>query len=180
MAKYHSKEQKTVILDTCFLIALLNKDSEFHKSAKTYHQYFLTNNIDMFMPTIVVSEFNQLYTIAPLIESGNYRQISFSYRDALAVGEVAFHLGLTNRGPKADTEDNESRAEIKDDIKILGQVKEGKFDYLITSDKGIYNRCLMLNKAGVVVCTPISIRSHFDSSVFSDLGQTNILDSVEV
>ncbi len=178
MVKTKVTEQKVAILDTCFLIALVNSANPFHKTAKAYNQYFLTNNVVMFIPTIVVSEFNQLATIAPLIQTGNYRQLSFSYRDALAVGEVAFHLGLTTRGVMADSEDGEKRAEIKDDIKILGQVKHRGADYLITSDDGIFGRCSRLNKSDVLTCTPISIKQSFDSSIFSEIGQTNILDAV--
>lgn len=178
MPKSKVKEQKSVILDTCFLIALMDKSNPFHNTAKTYNQYFLNNNVVMFIPTIVVSEFNQLFTVAPLIQTGNYRQLPFSYRDALAVGEVAFHLGLTSRGMMADSEDGEKRAEIKDDIKILGQVKESDADYLITSDDGMFNRCSKLKKSDVLACTPISIKEGFDSSIFSETGQTNILDAV--
>jgi predicted nucleic acid-binding protein len=179
MAKTPAKEQmKTVLLDTCFLIALVAKDSPFHNVAKTYDKYFLTNHITMFIPTIVASEFNQLATIAPLIQTGNYRHLPFSYKDALAVGEVAFHLGLTTRGVMAESEDGEKRAEIKDDIKILGQAKQNNIDYLITSDDGIFKRCERLRKSDVMTCTPIHINTSFDSSVFNDLGQTNILDTL--
>lgn len=178
MAKSQAKEHRTVVLDTCFLIALVNKENPFHKTAMTYSQYFLDNSITMFIPTIVSSEFNQLATIAPLIQTGNYRHLVFSYRDALAVGEVAFHLGLTTRGIAADSEDGEKRAEIKDDIKILGQVKQNCIDYLITSDDGIFKRCQRLKKSDVITCTPISISSSFDSSIFSEIGQTNILDTL--
>ena len=167
--------QKTVVLDTCFLIALYDKTSPFFKSAKTYHQYFLNKKIVMYIPTIVISEFNQLFTIAPIMETGYYQPLNFLYKDALAVGEVAFHLGLTNRSAKDSTD---KKAEIKDDIKILGQAKLRNVSYLISSDDQIISRCLSLGKSGVIDCVPISIRAAFDSSLFSDNGQTNILDSV--
>jgi predicted nucleic acid-binding protein len=170
--------QKTVILDTCFLIALYDRSSPFFKSAKTYCEYFLKNDIVMFVPTIVVSEFNQLSTVAPLIKSGNYRLLTFSYGDALAVGEVAYHLGLTDRNNKAEKEDGENKAEIKDDIKILGHVKYRNINYLISCDDQIVKRCESLKKSGIIGCVPISIKNNFDSSIFSDTGQTNILDTL--
>lgn len=177
MAK-QKQEGKKVLIDTCFLIALLDRNSEWFKSAKTYHEYFIKNGIEMCIPSIVVSEFNQLTTIAPLIETQNYRIITFTYNDAIAVGDVAFHLGLTARSYKESAETEKQRAELKDDIKILGQVKFRNFDYIISSDEQILKRCEKLKKSGIVSCSPISIRQSFDSSVFNN-GQADLLDGIE-
>jgi len=44
-----------VILDTGFLISLINKDRPGHEAAKAYYKYFLENEFMMLVPTIVVS-----------------------------------------------------------------------------------------------------------------------------
>ena len=48
---------KTVLVDNSFVTRLLKSDDPFHKNVVDYYQYFLENNITMFLSTIVVSEY---------------------------------------------------------------------------------------------------------------------------
>ena len=46
-----------VLLDTSFLITLADKNRAHHEAARRYWQYFLENQIPIFLSAIVVSEF---------------------------------------------------------------------------------------------------------------------------
>jgi len=47
----------SVLLDTSFLIRLLNPDSELHENAKGYFKYFLDKDIVMKVSTISIAEY---------------------------------------------------------------------------------------------------------------------------
>ncbi len=47
-----------VLLDTSFCIRLLKHDDEYHENAVEYYKYFLEQKTDMFLSTIVVSEYS--------------------------------------------------------------------------------------------------------------------------
>ena len=46
----------SVLLDSSFCIRLLKLDADFHQNTVDYFEYFLENNIEMYLSTIVVSE----------------------------------------------------------------------------------------------------------------------------
>ena len=53
-----NKEQPRIaMLDTSFLIRLLKEDDPLHISAKTYFQYFLENNVALYVSTVAVAEY---------------------------------------------------------------------------------------------------------------------------
>ncbi len=48
---------KSVLLDNSFITRLLKSDDGFHQTVVGYFQYFLENNIILYLSTIVVSEY---------------------------------------------------------------------------------------------------------------------------
>ena len=46
---------KGVVLDTGFLISLVDKTRPCHDTAKRYYKYFLDNGVTMFLPTVVAA-----------------------------------------------------------------------------------------------------------------------------
>ena len=49
---------KSVLLDCSFCIRLLKRDEEFHENCVEYFRYFTENHIEMYLSTIVVSEYS--------------------------------------------------------------------------------------------------------------------------
>jgi predicted nucleic acid-binding protein len=48
---------KSILLDSSFCIRLLKSDADFHQNTVEYFEYFLENKIDLYLSTIVVSEY---------------------------------------------------------------------------------------------------------------------------
>lgn len=57
MAKKKEGTEYSVILDTSFMIRLLNEMDPLHNNAKGYFRYFLDNNIPMYFSTVSVAEY---------------------------------------------------------------------------------------------------------------------------
>ena len=47
----------SILLDCSFCIRLLKRDDEFHQNCVDYFKYFIENTIEMYLSTIVVSEY---------------------------------------------------------------------------------------------------------------------------
>ena len=48
---------KSVLLDNSFVTRLLKSDDEFHQNTVRYFEYFLNSKIEMYLSTIVISEY---------------------------------------------------------------------------------------------------------------------------
>ena len=163
------KKTRSVIVDTSFLISLVDDSRPNHKVAESYLKYFLKNNIVMFLSPIVITEFHQVQAITSIVNSGHYRIIPFNYEDSLEAANVAFSLGKTNRNKE------DSRAAYSDDMKLIGQAKCRQVDYLITDDtKTLFKYCETLNQAKMLECKPIALKDGFDVSLLNG-GQTSLL-----
>lgn len=162
-----------VLVDTCFLINLYNKESNYHETAVKYHKYFLSKEIRMRLSTIVVSEFQQKQSVVGLVTSGKYVMLPFNYDDAIATAEIAFNLGS---GIRSDTS---NKAEYKDDHKIMGQAKAQGIDYIITADESTLAKyCTKLSDARLFSTKVIPLDAGYDESTFNG-GQTSLIDSVQ-
>ncbi len=164
--------QRSVLVDTSFLITLYNDQRANHQVAKKYHRYFIRNSIVMKLSTIAISEFQQVQPITDLLASSNYIVLPFNIDHALKAAEVAFNLGgMDRRG--------ETAANCKDDIKLVGQASYEEADFLITDDSGtLYRYCKKLKDAGMIGTVPIELASGFDGSIFNS-GQTALINFEE-
>jgi len=127
-----SKKSKTAIIDTGFLIALVNGKHPFHEHAKKFYQYFLENDVSMILSTIVLSEFaiKQPITDLPL---SNFRILPFNIDHAAKCFEVNF----TKYQNKAHT-----KHVIKDDFKILSQAIVEQADLFVTRDNEFISKVI--------------------------------------
>lgn len=69
------------VLDTGFLISLMDRNRPFHAVAKEYYRYFLENGFVMFLPTVVAAEFALKQPIADL-PLRNFRVLPFTLNEA--------------------------------------------------------------------------------------------------
>lgn len=129
----------SVLLDTSFLISLVDDSRTNHCKAKDFYKYFIDNKIAMILSSIVTSEFciKQPITDLPLI---NFKPLSFNIHDS-------YHLRDLFESNFKSYSDNVSRISIKDDYKIVSQCNFNKITYLITEDQELYLLLQELYKA---------------------------------
>jgi predicted nucleic acid-binding protein len=124
----------SILLDTSFCIRLLKQDDPLHSNAYEYFQYFLENKIEMFLSTIVISEYcvKDEITNLPL---QTMKIIPFDFLDGKVAGE--FYSILTNN--KTNIEGIE-RLVVKDDCKLIAQIYNRKIEAYITKDRKSFSK----------------------------------------
>ncbi len=154
-----------VVLDTSFLITLADPVRDHHQAAKSYWKHFLEQGIKVFLPTIVVSEFCRKQEIPPDILKSCV-VLPFNIDDAHKAAEM--DLTLFDR-------QGESRAALKDDVKIISQGIVKDAQWLITDDSSsFYRYAANLQQAGKSQCKSIKLEDGFDLSFFEPDGQRSL------
>ena len=158
-----------VLIDTSFLITLAGKSRKHHDAARKYWQYFLENQIPVFLSTIVASEFCIKQEIPP---------------DLLRCCVVLpFNWDDAQRAAKLDWKrlrpEGVERSALKDDVKIIAQAAVADVEYIITDDtESFFRYCKTLKESGDVQFKPIKLEDGFDRAFF-DGGQRNFDDGLE-
>ena len=154
-----------VVLDTSFLITLADPVRDHHQAAKRYWKHFLEQGIPVFLPTIVVSEFCRKQEIPSEIRQSCV-PLPFNWEEAIKAAEMDITL-FDRQG--------ESRAALKDDVKIISQGIINDAQWLITDDSNsFYRYASTLQQAGKSPCKPIKLEDGFDLSFFEPDGQRNL------
>lgn len=138
---------KSVLLDTCFLICLVDDTRENHNKAVDFYQYFIENGISMCLVSIVTSEFSIKQSVKDL-PLNNFKLFSYGIRDADSTSALYDAL-MNNRGGEA------CRNCIKDDYKILGFAETNNVDYIITEDTRYYAKLQNLKAERSINVQPI-------------------------
>ncbi len=114
------------MLDTSFLISLVDNSRSSHEAAKKFYQYFIENKIAMILSSIVTSEFciKQPITDLPLEV---FRTLPFNIPDSHHLSNLFMEdfKGQFEGTPKSC---------VKDDFKIVSQCSFNKIKYFITED----------------------------------------------
>jgi len=121
---------KSVLLDSSFCIRLLKADADFHENTVEYYEYFLENGIEMYLSTIVISEYSVGDNPDNLLSLNSFRLLEFDYADAMYSGE--FLSELRNIGKFGDFGD---RKVVINDIKLFAQIHNRNIDAYITKDR---------------------------------------------
>lgn len=155
------------VLDTGFLITLVDANRPFHETAKAYYRHFLENSIPMYLPTVVVSEFclKQPITDLPL---HNFQVLPFNLFDAVRCAglNVATYRKQIGEG---------QRDAVKDDFKIIAQAEENDASFLVTEDRNSMSRyCDQLRNDGAIRIRVIVLSIGSDLSRLNDDGQLEI------
>ncbi len=78
----------SVLLDTSFLIRLLNDEDKLHQNSLNYYKYFLERNIILKISTISIAEYCVLGDISDL-PLKNLQILPFNFDHANKTGEFA-------------------------------------------------------------------------------------------
>ena len=156
-----------VVLDTGFLISLIDRKRPCHLATKDYYKYFLEHGVTMFLPTIVAAEFTlkQPITDLPL---RNFRVLPFTLPDAMRCAglNVAYYRSVVGGG---------QRDAVKDDFKIMAQVEEQGARFLITEDAETLPRyCARLTADGKVHFRVLQLKDGFDVALVNKNGQRDL------
>lgn len=158
-----------VLIDTSFLITLAGPNRLHHHAARKYWQYFLENQIPVFLSTIVVSEFCIKQEIPPDLLRCCVL-LPFNWDDAQRAAKLDW---------KRLRPEGVERSALKDDIKIIAQAAGADVEYVITDDtESFFRYCKILKEGGDVKFKAIKLEDGFDSAFFNN-GQRNFDDGLE-
>ena len=152
-----------VLLDTSFLISLADPNRKHHAVAVQFYKFFATEGVPMFLSTIAASEFHQRQPVTDLpLEA--IIVLPFNLIDAMRAAELDFTLFKGTPGVARDA--------LKDDFKLLGQVKANDIGFVITEDgRSLFKFCQELRTKRALSARPIKLEDGFDKSHFDPAGQ---------
>jgi hypothetical protein len=159
---------RSAVLDTTFLISLADGKRPSHAAAHDYYRHFVSNNVTMFLPTVVVAEFGVKQPIDAL-PLHNFRVLPFNLPHALlcaALNVAANRAAIGQIG---------QRDAVKDDFKIIAQAQAEKADFLLTDDvetMGAY--CARLAADGKTTFKVVQLREGFDVAFVNGTGQSEL------
>jgi predicted nucleic acid-binding protein len=112
-----------VLLDTSFLISLVDGNRANHSIAAQYYRLMLEQQCPMIFSAIVAAEFaiGQPITDLPL---KNFRPVPFNIPHAVEAARLWNALG--------NHEDGDNRAVVRDDIKLLAQAAHESIPFILT------------------------------------------------
>ncbi len=152
-----------VLLDTSFLISLANPARKHHAVAVRYFKFFAAEGVPMFLSTIAASEFHQKQPVTDLPLDA-ILVLPFNLVDAMRAAELDFTLYKGTPGVARDA--------LKDDFKLLGQVKANDIAFVITEDeRSLYKFCGELRAKHVLSARAVKLEDGFDKSHFEPNGQ---------
>ena len=151
------------LLDTSFLITLVNSHRVHHQVARDYYRHMIDNQIHMFVSSIAVSEFVVKEALTDLPVS-NLIFLPFNVTDGI---ESARLCNVLVR------DEGDHRQAVKDDIKLLGHGSREKIPFVLTDDKKtMFKYCNRLREANACDMKPIALVDGFDDCAFNFDGQT--------
>jgi len=129
------------ILDTSFLIALVDSNDRLHTNTKIYYEWFIKEGFELFVSSIALSEYcvkNDISHLtvrppAPLpseLPHKIFNYLFFNYRDAIVAGSL-----FSEHSDRAENKDC-----LKDDFKIIAQALNNKVDRFATADSKLVRR----------------------------------------
>jgi len=127
---------KNVLLDTSFIIQLMNSKSEYHNNARLYFEYFANYKIEMYISTISISEYAIISHPDYLKYLKTFKIIDFNYMDALISGQYANLL----KGKKKLSKNG--RSIVINDIKLLAQLNNRKIEGIVTNEQNMKSKII--------------------------------------
>ena len=158
-----------VLIDTSFLITLADRNRPHHETARRYWQYFLEQQIPIFLSVIVVSEFCVKQEIPPDMLRCCV-VLPFNWDDAQRASKLDWKR-LRPAGIERDA--------LKDDIKIIAQAAIADVEFVITDDtESFFRYCKTFKDSGEIQFKAIKLVDGFDRAFFDPNGQSDFTDSL--
>ena len=152
-----------VLLDTSFLISFADPTRKHHAVAVQFFKFFGSEGRPMFLSTIAAAEFHQKQPVTDLPLDAVV-VLPFNLVDAMRAAELDFTQFKGVPGVARDA--------LKDDFKLLGQVKAHDIAFVITVDAtSLYKFCGELRAKRALSARAIKLEDGFDKSHFDPVGQ---------
>ncbi|WP_230969869.1 PIN domain-containing protein [Nitrogeniibacter aestuarii] len=155
-----------VLLDTSFLISLVDQNRTNHSVATQYYRALIEQQVPMYFSAIVAAEFDikQPITDLPL---KNFRAIPFNIPHAREAGRLWNELG------KRD--DGDVRHVVRDDVKLIAQANHESIPFILTEDEStLYKYCERLKASGASKTRAIKLADGFDVCALREDGQRGL------
>ena len=156
----------SVLLDTSFLISLVDQCRANHKTAAQYYRLMIEEQIPMYFSAIAAAEFSikQPITDLPL---KNFRPIPFNVPHALVAGRLWSQLW--------SRADGDQRHVARDDLKLIAQACHDQIPFILTEDASTLRRhCERLNSLGDSRTRAVVLNQGFDPCAFREDGQRGL------
>lgn len=151
------------LLDTSFLISLVNKARANHLVARAYYKLMIENNVHMCVSSIAVAEFSIKDSISSLPYK-NFLFLPFNAADGVECARLQNFI---------DRDAGDDRQSVKDDLKLVGHASHEKIPFVLTDDKNsMFKYCERLRAAEVTSVKAIALVDGFDDCAFNIDGQT--------
>lgn len=158
------------MLDTSFLISLVDKNRSTHQAAKQYFQRCLQLQAPLHVSTLALAEFctKQPITDLPLT---TFRLEPFNISHAIKCG--SFWAALMPHRDKADVRDA-----VKADIQMLSQAHAEGIPYILAEDTNTFSKYAeRARSSNLSTCRVILLSAGFDEAWFND-GQSSLLPKI--
>ncbi len=155
-----------VLLDTSFLISLVDRNRPNHLVAAQYYRFLLEQQSPIYFSAIVAAEISikQPITDFPL---KNFRAIPFNIPHSIESARIWNALGTRDNG--------DSRAVIRDDVKLMAQAAHESIPFILTEDAStLYKYCERLRTSGHLNVRAIKLVDGFDSCALRLDGQKGL------
>jgi len=156
----------SVLLDTSFLISLVDASRPNHAQAVKYYRLMLDDAVPMYFSAIVAAE---LSIKQPIVDFPlrNFRIVPFNIPHAIEAGKLWNALGARDSG--------DARAVVRDDVKLIAQAVHESISFVITEDAStLFKYCERLRHAGEIKVRAIKLADGFDPDVFRSDGQKGL------
>lgn len=169
MVRDNSRRQSmtvSVLLDTSFLISLVDRNRVNHNTAVLYYKLLLEQQTPVYFSSIVAAEIaiKQPITDLPLKK---FRTIPFNIPHSIESARLWNLLGTRD--------DGDSRSVIRDDVKLMAQASHEAIPFILTEDAStLYKYCERLRTSGNLNVSAIKLRDGFDYSAFRLDGQKGL------
>lgn len=158
----------SVLLDTSFLITLFSEKRSHHSIAFQYYRYLLQQNVPMHFSAIVAAEFGIKQDISDL-PLGNFRILNFNVPHGQSAATLWNALGQRDEG--------DSRAVVRDDVKLIAQAHHERIGFLLTDDSStLYKYCERLRSQGLIQTRAIAMKDGFVANWVREDGQIDWID----
>ena len=147
----------SVLLDTSFLISLVDRNRVNHQTATQYYKLLLEQQLPIYFSAIVAAELSikQSITDLPL---KNFRSVPFNIPHSIESARIWNLLGTRDNG--------DSRVAIRDDVKLMAQASHESIPFILTEDAStLYKYCERLRSSGNLNVRAIKLVDGFDSSI---------------
>lgn len=153
----------SVLLDTSYLISLVNARRPRHNTAADYYRHLVKHDVPMYFSAIVAAEFGikQPITELPL---DYFRVLDFNLKHGQQAANLWNMLGPRDAAA--------SRMVARDDVKLLAQASEESVNFILTEDAAtLHKYCERLRAAGALQTRTILLSDGFDAGTLSEGGQ---------